>query len=113
MINFQALLNGGFNRINPATVDLVSQLSLCHRRDEDPTAEKLVQALKQMANGNATGPDDLPAELLKLAISGDRKVLSCASSHYLGRTEGAEGTADLEGCRDSNPAQEEGPERLR
>lgn len=92
----QALLNGRFHRI-----------------DADPTVEELVQATKKMANGKAVGLDDLTVELLKRTTCGNREIFVCASSHHFGRMDGAERTADLEGCGDPSSAQEERPERLR
>ena len=49
--------------------------------DGDPTAEEVVRALRQMADGKAMGPDELPSELQKLALRGNREIL--AALHQL------------------------------
>ena len=41
----------------------------------EPTEEDIATAMKAMANARAVGPDDLPAELLKLGLQQDRIIL--------------------------------------
>ena len=41
----------------------------------EPTEEEIATAMKAMANAKAMGPDDLPAELLKLGLQQDRIIL--------------------------------------
>ena len=40
-----------------------------------PSVAEVEQVLRQLANGKAMGPDDLPAELLKLADRGNHEIL--------------------------------------
>ena len=40
----------------------------------EPTEEEIATAMKAMANAKAVGPDDLPAELLKLGLQQDRTI---------------------------------------
>ena len=41
----------------------------------EPTEEEIATATKAMSNAKAVGPDDLPAELLKLGLQQDRTIL--------------------------------------
>ena len=41
----------------------------------EPTEEEIATAMKAMTNAKAMGPDDLPAELLKLGLQQDRIIL--------------------------------------
>ena len=50
---------------------------------DDPTVEEVVRALRQMADGKAMGPDELPSELLKLALTRNHETwLPCMSPSY-------------------------------
>lgn len=84
MRHFQALLDDRSHRIDPAMLELVWQFPLCRRLDEDLKAEELLRALKQMANDKAMGRKELPAELLKHAIGGDRKIVTGSFWPYAG-----------------------------
>ena len=51
--------------------------------DDGPTVEEVVQALRQMADGKAMGLDELPSELLKLALRGNREILATSDELVL------------------------------
>ena len=72
--HFESLLNGNFDKLNPATLDLVAEHQLKQALDADPSVAEVEQALRQLANAKVMGPDD-SAELLKLADRGSHEIL--------------------------------------
>ena len=73
--HFESLLNGSTDKLNPATLDLVAEHPLKQALDAEPSVAEVEQALRQLANGKAMGPDNLPPELLKLADRGSHEIL--------------------------------------
>ena len=55
--------------------EIVQELKVwppCTPLDDSPLIFRVEETIKSMPNRKAVGPDELPAELLKLAIDGDR-----------------------------------------
>ena len=71
--------SGRFSTRYPISSDSTSQelpqWPITHALGVEPTENELVGALRSMANAKAVGPDELPAELLKLGINYDPTVL--------------------------------------
>ena len=74
--HFQALLNNSSPTLDPSVVHSLPQLQICHAPGEPPTRGEVVLALKRMANAKAMGPDNLPAELLKLGVRASSCLLA-------------------------------------
>ena len=73
--HFQTLLNNSSPSLDPPVVHSLPQLQICHALGELPTREEVVLALRRMANAKAMGPDNLPAELLKLGVRASSPLL--------------------------------------
>ncbi|CAM9578524.1 unnamed protein product, partial [Sphacelaria rigidula] len=68
---FHTLLNTESPRLNPAIIDQLRARLLSTSLDEVPTIDETVDAIRSIFNGKAVGPDELPAELLKIILDGD------------------------------------------
>ena len=74
--HFQALLNNSSPILDPSVVHSLPQLQICHALGESPTRGEVVLELRRMANAKAMGPDNLPAELLKLGMRASSRLLA-------------------------------------
>ena len=74
--HFQALLNNSSTALDPSFVHSLPQLQICNALGEPPTRGEVVLALRWMANANAMGLDNLPAELLNLGIRASFRLLA-------------------------------------
>eukprot|EP00752_Nemacystus_decipiens_P015555 g13878.t1 len=73
--HFGHLLNTKSPTLDPRVADKVKQWPPCMPLDDLPSLFELEEAIRGMANRKAVGPDDLPAELIKLFLGGDRSLL--------------------------------------
>ena len=72
----QSLLNSKSAKREPAILEQVARHPLSLSFNDDPTVEEVVRALRQVADGKAMGPEELPLRLLKLSLRGDREILA-------------------------------------
>ncbi|CAB1110695.1 unnamed protein product [Ectocarpus sp. CCAP 1310/34] len=72
---FHKLLNTKSPTIDLHATDRVKQWPTCVPLDDIPSLFEVEEAVRGMANRKAVGPDDLPAELIKLFLDGDRGFL--------------------------------------
>ena len=73
--SFGILLNSKSNKLRLDIIEELPQWPITHDLGVEPTESELIGALRSMANAKAVGPDELPVELLKLAINHDPTVL--------------------------------------
>ena len=66
---FTSLLNTTSAALNRAIVESLSQKPTALSLGDPPVVSEIKKALRSMVNGKAMGPDELPAELLKLGLS--------------------------------------------
>ena len=66
---FTSLLNTTSATLNRTIIEGLSQKPTALSLGDSPVATETKKALRSMANGKAMGPDELPAELLKLGLS--------------------------------------------
>ena len=66
---FTSLLNTTSATLNRTIIEGLSQKPTTLLLGDPPAVSETKKALRSMANGKAMGPDELPAELLKLGIS--------------------------------------------
>ena len=66
---FTSLLNTTSATLNRTIIEGLSQKPTALSLGDPPTVSETKKALRSMANGKAMGPDELPAELLKLGLS--------------------------------------------
>ena len=66
---FTFLLNTTSATLNQTTIEGLSQKPIALSLGDPPVVSETKKALRSMANGKAMGPDELPAELLKLGLS--------------------------------------------
>ena len=66
---FTSLLNTTSATLNRIIIEGLSQKPTALSLGDPPAASETKKALRSMANGKAMGPDELPAELLKLGLS--------------------------------------------
>ena len=66
---FISLLNTTSATLNRTTIEGLSQKPTALSLDDPPVVVRQKKAQRSMANGKAMGPDELPAELLKLGLS--------------------------------------------
>ena len=111
--HFQALLNNSSPTLDPSVVHSLPQLQTCHDLDEPPTRGEVVLALRRMANAKAMGPDNFPAELLKIWGKGELLSSHGVPRYHPTDLAGTDGTTALEGRGYPSAAQEERPDRLR
>ena len=76
MRHFQVLLNNSSLTLDPSVVDSLPQIQICHALVEPPTRGEVALAPRRMANAKAMGPDNLPAELLKLGGRASSRLLA-------------------------------------
>ena len=67
--HFTSLLNTTSAALNRTTIEGLSQKPIALSLGNPPVVSETKKALRSMANGKAMGPDELPAELLKLEFS--------------------------------------------
>ena len=72
---FRSLLNSKSDKIDADISKRLPQHPVASALGIEPTEEEIATAMKAMANAKAVGPDDLPAELLKLGLQQDRTIL--------------------------------------
>ena len=72
---FGTLLNSKSDKLGLDVIEELPQLPITHALGVEPTEIEFIGALRSMANAKAVGPDELPAELLKLGINHDPTVL--------------------------------------
>ena len=72
---FGTLLNSKSDKLRLDIIEVLPQWPTTHALGVEPTENKLIGALRSMANAKAVGPDELPIELLKLGINHDPTVL--------------------------------------
>ena len=72
---FRSLLNAKSDMLDPDIPKRLPQHPVASALGIEPTEEEIATAIKAMANAKAVGPDDLPAELLKLGLQQDRTIL--------------------------------------
>ena len=65
---FTSLLNTTLVALNRTIVEGLSQKPTVLSLGDPPVVSETKKALRSMTNGKAMGPDDLPAELLKLGL---------------------------------------------
>ena len=70
------MLNNKSAKRDPAILEKIARRRLNISLDDDPTMDEVVRALRQMTDGKAMGADELPLELLKLALRGNREILA-------------------------------------
>ena len=66
---FTSLLNTTSATLNRKIIEGLSQKPTALSLEDPPVVSETKKALRSMANGKAMGPDELPAELLKLGLS--------------------------------------------
>ena len=66
---FTSLLNTTSATLNRTIIEGLSQKPTALSLGDPPVVSETKKALRSMANGKAMGPDELPAELLKLGLS--------------------------------------------
>ena len=66
---FTSLLNTTSTALNRTYIEDLSQKPTALSLGDPPVVSETKKALRSMANGKAMGPDELPAELLKLGLS--------------------------------------------
>ncbi|CAB1118029.1 unnamed protein product [Ectocarpus sp. CCAP 1310/34] len=72
---FHKLLNTKSPTIDLHAADKVKRWPTCVPLDDIPSLLEVEEAVREMANRKAVGPDDLPAELIKLFLDGDQGLL--------------------------------------
>ncbi|CAB1121152.1 unnamed protein product [Ectocarpus sp. CCAP 1310/34] len=72
---FPKLLNTKSPTIDLHAADKVKRWPTCVPLDDIPSLLEVEEAVREMANRKAVGPDDLPAELIKLFLDGDQGFL--------------------------------------
>ena len=81
-----------------------------------PSIFEVEEIIKSMSNRKSVGPDELPAELLKLALDEDRDGTPHTGTvpcHCDRNMAGRGRTAEVERCHDYCFAQGEGPDGVR
>ena len=66
---FTSLLNTTSATLNRTIIEGLSQKPTALLFGDPPVVSETRKALRSMANGKAMGPDELPAELLKVGLS--------------------------------------------
>ena len=66
---FASLLNTASAALNRTILESLSPKPIALSLEDPPVVNETKKALRSMANDKATGPDELPAELLKLGLS--------------------------------------------
>ena len=66
---FTSLLNTTSAALNRTIIEGLSQKPTALSLGDPPVVSETKKALRSMVNGKAIGPDELPAELLKLVLS--------------------------------------------
>ena len=66
---FTSLLNMTSAALNRTVIESLSQKPTALSLENPPVVSETKKSLRSMANGKAMGPDELPAELLKLELS--------------------------------------------
>ncbi|CAB1113113.1 unnamed protein product [Ectocarpus sp. CCAP 1310/34] len=69
------LLNTKSPTIDLHAADKAKRWPTCVPLDDIPSLLEIEEAVREMANRKAVGPDDLPAELIKLFLDGDQGLL--------------------------------------
>ena len=72
---FRSLLNSKSDMLDADIPKRLPQHPIASALGIEPTEEEIATAMKAMANAKAVGPDDFPAELLKLGLQQDRTIL--------------------------------------
>ena len=72
---FHTLLSTKSPTLDPRVVNKVKLWPTCVPLDDVPSMLEVQQAIRGMANKKAVGPDELPAELIKLFLDGDQVLL--------------------------------------
>ena len=72
---FGTLHNSKSDKLRLDIIEELPQWPITHALGVEPTENKLIEALRSMANAKAVGPDELPVELLKLGKKHDPTVL--------------------------------------
>ena len=72
---FDTLLNSKSDQLRLDILEGLPQWPVTHALGVEPTENKLIGALRSMANAKAVGPDELPVELFKLGTNHDPTVL--------------------------------------
>ena len=73
---FTSLLNTTSATLNRTIIEGLSQKPIALSLGDPPVVSETKKALRSMANGKAMGPDELPAELLKLGLfDSSREIL--------------------------------------
>ncbi|CAM9120129.1 unnamed protein product [Discosporangium mesarthrocarpum] len=65
--HFSKLLNIELPKLDP-TIKTLAEQDVCVSLGDEPTQEEVVNAIWNMSNGRAMGPDDPPSEVLKLGL---------------------------------------------
>ena len=74
---FGTLHNSKSDKLRLDIIEELPQWPITHALGVEPTENKLIEALRSMANAKAVGPDELPVELLKL---GKNMTRPCSGS---------------------------------
>ncbi|CAB1103768.1 unnamed protein product [Ectocarpus sp. CCAP 1310/34] len=72
---FHKLLNTKSPTIDLHAADKAKRRPTCVPLDDIPSLLEVEEAVREMANRKAVGPDDLPAELIDLSLDGDQGLL--------------------------------------
>ena len=72
---FGTLLNSKSDKLRLDAIEGLPRWTITHALVVEPTENKLIGALRSMANAEVVRPDELPVELLKLGINHDPTVL--------------------------------------
>ena len=73
--HFCSLLNAKSETLDPTVMSKIPQRFVAEALGVEPMEDEVAAALRSMANAKAVGPDDLPAELLKLGLHENRTIL--------------------------------------
>ena len=73
--HFSKLLNTKSPTLDPRLAARVKCWPTCVPLDDLPSLGETEEAIRGMANSKAVGPDDLPAEVIKLFLDGDQGLL--------------------------------------
>ena len=62
--HFQAVLNRPAS-INDQAIEYLPQVEVNYSLDDPPTVQEVAEAIKQLSDGKAPGPDAIPSEIYK------------------------------------------------
>ena len=72
---FRSLLNAESDMLDSCIPKRLPQHQVVSALGIEPTEGEIAKVMKAMANAKAVGPEDLPAELLKVGLQQDQTIL--------------------------------------